>query len=313
MIVTTTNSIEGYTVKRYLGVVNANVVIGTNLFSDIAASLTDVFGGRSGSYKSKLNTIYDEVMKELTEKAKSYHADAIVGLHVDFDEISGGGKSMFMVSASGTAVTLEKNIKGRYHIYDLLEKISNYKEKGILTNEEYEYEKSRILSMHKNLISEEFQKIYKEKEMQKKEEFQRIERIKEAKELLKERTGCSIDDIEKIDEYQIQAVSYDDIDFDSNDSMQYIIAKFIRLNRIPEACKFYMEETGLEDVKSAIDFCLNVYKQITSVDSEKVSALIPKLKVLKKRGYIEQAVSEYQKLAIADKQTCIDFILSLEE
>lgn len=313
MIVTTTNNIEGYTVKRYLGVVNANVVIGTNLFSDIAASLTDVFGGRSGSYKSKLNTIYNEVMKELTEKAKSYHADAIVGLHVDFDEVSGGGKSMFMVSASGTAVTLEKNIEDRYYIYDLLEKITNYKEKGILTKEEYEFEKSKILSLHKNLISEEYQKINEEKELQKKEEIQRIEKINEAKELLKERTGCSIDDIEKIDEYQIQAVSYDDIDFDSNDSMQYIIAKFIRLNRIPEACKFYMEETGLEDVKSAIDFCLNVYKQIASVDTEKVAALIPKLKVLKKRGYIDQAVSEYQKLAIADKQTCIDFILSLEE
>lgn len=313
MIVTTTNSIEGYTVKRYLGVVNANVVIGTNLFSDIAASLTDVFGGRSGSYKSKLNTIYDEVMKELTEKAKSYHADAIVGLHVDFDEVSGGGKSMFMVSASGTAITLEKNIEDRYYIYDLLEKITNYKEKGIITNEEYEFEKSKILSLHKNLISEEYQKDNEEKELQKKEELQRIERINEAKELQKERTGCSIDDIEKIDEYQIQAVSYDDIDFDSNDSMQYIIAKFIRLNRIPEACKFYMEETGLEDVKSAIDFCLNVYKQIASVDTEKVAALIPKLKVLKKRGYIDQAVSEYQKLAIADKQTCINFISSLEE
>lgn len=305
MIVTTTNNIEGYTVKRYLGVVNANVVIGTNLFSDIAASLTDVFGGRSGSYKSKLNTIYDEVMKELTEKAKSYHADAIVGLHVDFDEVSGGGKSMFMVSASGTAITLEKNIEDRYYIYDLLEKITNYKEKGIITNEEYEFEKSKILSLHKNLISEEYQKDNEEKELQKKEELQRIERINEAKELLKERTGCSIDDIEKIDEYQIQAVSYDDIDFDSNDSMQYIIAKFIRLNRIPEACKFYMEETGLEDVKSAIDFCLNVYKQIASVDTEKVAALIPKLKVLKKRGYIDQAVSEYQKLAIADKQTWV--------
>lgn len=313
MIVTTTNNIEGYTVKRYLGVVNANVVIGTNLFSDIAASLTDVFGGRSGSYKSKLNTIYDEVIKELTEKAKSYHADAIVGLHVDFDEVSSGGKSMFMVSASGTAITLEKNIEDRYYIYDLLEKITNYKEKGIITNEEYEFEKSKILSLHKNLISEEYQKDNEEKELQKKEELQRIERINEAKELLKERTGCSIDDIEKIDEYQIQAVSYDDIDFDSNDSMQYIIAKFIRLNRIPEACKFYMEETGLEDVKSAIDFCLNVYKQIASVDTEKVAALIPKLKVLKKRGYIDQAVSEYQKLAIADKQTCIDFISSLEE
>lgn len=324
MIVTTTNNIEGYTVKKYLGVVNANVVIGTNLFSDIAASLTDVFGGRSGSYKSKLNTIYDEVMKELTEKAKSYHADAIVGLHVDFDEVSGGGKSMFMVSASGTAITLEKNIEDRYYIYDLLEKITNYKEKGIITNEEYEFEKDRILNQYRKTISEEYtetciNKLEKEKEefLKKqeieKENIKRLETISDIKKLLKDSNLCSIDDIEKIDEYQIQAVSYDDIDFDSNDSMQYIIAKFIRLNRIPEACKFYMEETGLEDVKSAIDFCLNVYKQIASVDTEKVAALIPKLKVLKKRGYIDQAVSEYQKLAIADKQTCINFISSLEE
>lgn len=312
MIVTTTNNIEGYTVKRYLGVVNANVVIGTNLFSDIAASLTDVFGGRSGSYKSKLNTIYDEVMKELTEKAKSYHADAIVGLHVDFDEVSGGGKSMFMVSASGTAITLEKNTEDRYLIYDMLERIANYREKGILTNEEFEYEKNRILDQHRSIISEEHKRFCQEKQEKEEEEHQRTERINEARELLKERTGCSIDDIEKINEYQIQAVSYDDISFDSNDSMQYIISKFIRLNRVPEACKFYMEETGLEDLQSAIDFCLNVHKQMSSVDADKVASLIPKLKVLKKRGFIEQAVSEYQKLTISDKQTSEAFISSLE-
>lgn len=312
MIITTTNNIEGYSIRRYLGVVNANVVIGTNLFSDLAASLTDVFGGRSESYKNKLTLIYDEVMKELSGKAESYHADAIVGLHVDFDEVSGGGKSMFMVSASGTAITLEKNTEDRYLMYEMLERITNYKEKGILTIEEFEYEKKRILNQYNNPILEEYQKKCLQEQEREKEEQLRIERINDAKELLKERTGCTIDDIEKINEYQIQAVSYDDISFDSNDSMQYIISKFIRLNRIPEACKFYMEETGLEDLQSAIDFCLNVYKQVASVDAEKVAALIPKLKVLKKRGYIEQAVSEYQKLTISDKQTSEAFISSLE-
>lgn len=198
MIVTTTNNIEGYTVKRYLGIVNANVVLGTNLFSDIAASLTDVFGGRSGSYKSKLTTIYDEVMKELTGKAENYHADAIVGLHIDFDEISGGGKSMFMVSASGTAITLEKNTQDRYFLYDLLEKIYDYKEKGILTEEEFDYEKNRIIKQYRNPISEEYQGIRQEQQEREKEEILREERINEAKELLKERTGCSIADIEKI-------------------------------------------------------------------------------------------------------------------
>ena len=312
MIITTTNNIEGYSIRRYLGVVNANVVIGTNLFSDLAASLTDVFGGRSESYKNKLTLIYDEVMKELSGKAESYHADAIVGLHVDFDEVSGGGKSMFMVSASGTAITLEKNTEDRYLMYEMLERITNYKEKGILTIEEFEYEKKRILNQYNNPILEEYQKKCLQEQEREKEEQLRIERINDAKELLKERTGCTIDDIEKINEYQIQAVSYDDISFDSNDSMQYIISKFIRLNRIPEACKFYMEETGLEDLQSAIDFCLNVYKQVASVDAEKVAALIPKLKVLKKRGYIEQPVSEYQKLTISDKQTSEAFISSLE-
>lgn len=312
MIVTTTNSIEGYSIRKYLGVVNANVVIGTNLFSDIAASLTDVFGGRSDSYKSKLTTIYDEVMKELIGKAESYHADAIVGLHVDFDEVSGGGKSMFMVSASGTAITFEKNTQDRYFIYDMLEKIIDYKEKRILTEEEFEYEKNRILNQYYNPIAEEHKRYCQEKYEKDKEELRRMERINEAKELLKERTGCSIDDIKNIDENLIQTVSYDDISFDSNDSTQYIISKFIRLNRIPEACKFYMEETGLDDLQSAIDFCLTVYKQITSVDEEKVAALIPKLKVLKKRGFIDQAVSEYQKIAITDKQTALSFISSLE-
>lgn len=312
MIVTTTNSVEGYSIRKYLGVVNANVVIGTNLFSDIAASLTDVFGGRSDSYKSKLTTIYDEVMKELIGKAENYHADAIVGLHVDFDEVSGGGKSMFMVSASGTAITLEENTQDRYFAYDMLEKITGYKEKGILTEEEFEYERNRILNKHNNPIAEEYKRFCQNEQEKKKEEQLRAERINVAKELLKGKIGCSVDDINKINEHQIQAVSYDDITFNSNDSIQYIVSKFIRLNRIPEACKLYLEETGLDDLQSAIDFCLTVYNQITSVNAEKVAALVPKLKVLKKRGFIEQAVSEYQKLTITDKQTAEAFILSLE-
>lgn len=326
MIVTTTNSVEGYSIRQYLGVVNANVVIGTNLFSDIAASLTDVFGGRSDSYKSKLTTIYDEVMKELIAKAESYHADAIVGLHVDFDEVSGGGKSMFMVSASGTAVCLERTQTDRYFVYRLLEQLINYKEKGILSQEEFEYEKDKVIKQYNNPILsdyERFKKLQKEEEekeiMRKKEAEERIELlkkekekyIKEASKILNTQTS-TMGDISEIDENTILTASYDDITFDSNDSMQYIISKFIRLNRIPEACKFYMEETGLDDLQSAIDFCLSVFQQITSVDAEKVAVLIPKLKVLKKRGFIDQAVSEYQKTAITDKQTALSFISSLE-
>jgi uncharacterized protein YbjQ (UPF0145 family) len=54
MIVTTTNSIEGREISRYNDPIAANVVIGTNVFSDIGASYVDFFGGRSTSYEKKI-------------------------------------------------------------------------------------------------------------------------------------------------------------------------------------------------------------------------------------------------------------------
>ena len=110
-IITVTNNIEGCSIERYLDSICANVVIGTNIFSDIAASFSDFFGGHSGSYKSKLELIYNEATKELKKKAIKLGANAIVGFSVDFDEISGGGKSMFMISASGTACVVKYQSK----------------------------------------------------------------------------------------------------------------------------------------------------------------------------------------------------------
>ena len=102
-IITVTNNIEGCPIEKYIDSICTNVVVGTNIFSDFAAAISDFFGGFSGSYKKKLELIYREATKELKEKAKSLGANAIIGFSIDFDEISGAGKSMFMVSASGTA------------------------------------------------------------------------------------------------------------------------------------------------------------------------------------------------------------------
>ena len=51
MLCVTTNSIDGKVVLSYRGVVAAEVVFGANLFRDVAASITDVVGGRSMSYE----------------------------------------------------------------------------------------------------------------------------------------------------------------------------------------------------------------------------------------------------------------------
>jgi len=104
VLVSTTDELEGWEVTEYLDVVSAHVVAGTGFFSDVAASFSDVFGGRSGSYKKQLESINEEATRELKEKAAQQGADALLGLRIDHDEISGQQKGMLMVTATGTAV-----------------------------------------------------------------------------------------------------------------------------------------------------------------------------------------------------------------
>jgi uncharacterized protein YbjQ (UPF0145 family) len=111
IVTSTTGELEGWTVNRYLGVISAHVVAGTGLFSDVAASFSDVFGGRSSSYKRQLSEINEEVTHELKEKAAQQGADAILGLRIDHDEISGQQKGMLMVTAAGTAVRAERDMQ----------------------------------------------------------------------------------------------------------------------------------------------------------------------------------------------------------
>lgn len=123
MIISTTNSIEGSSIIKYHGLVSANIVLGTNIFSDFAASINDFFGGFSETYQNKLQISYNEAISLLSKKALKIGANGIVGLHIDFDEISGKGKSMFMVSVLGTAVQIESNntsedIKNENNIID---------------------------------------------------------------------------------------------------------------------------------------------------------------------------------------------------
>lgn len=130
-IITSTNNIEGGNVSKYFGVINNNVVVGTNLFSDIGASFLDIFGGTSNSYQNKLKSIYETSIQNLKVKARDLGANAILGLSIDFDEISGGNKSMFMISVSGTAVSVNYTSTKKETDLRINELITN----NVLTNE----------------------------------------------------------------------------------------------------------------------------------------------------------------------------------
>lgn len=112
--VSTTNNIENGTIEKYLDVVSTSIVLGVNIFSDWGAELTDVFGGRSGTYQYKLQLVFDDAIKEITKKAREIGANGIVGLKMDFGELSGKGKAMLTVSAIGTAIVFSFNQKDKY-------------------------------------------------------------------------------------------------------------------------------------------------------------------------------------------------------
>ncbi|WP_323782400.1 heavy metal-binding domain-containing protein [Thalassovita sp.] len=103
MIVTTTNSIEGRKITGYKGIVVGEAIMGANVVRDMFAGITDIIGGRSGAYESKLQDGRDTALREMEERAAALGANAVVGVDLDYEVV---GQSMLMVSASGTAVVV---------------------------------------------------------------------------------------------------------------------------------------------------------------------------------------------------------------
>lgn len=105
-IILTTESAHDLPIERRIDIVTAEVVIGMHLFKDIAGVFRDVFGGRSQAMQAGLRDARKAALDELRREAASVGADAVVGVDLDYSEISGGGKSMLFLVASGTAVKL---------------------------------------------------------------------------------------------------------------------------------------------------------------------------------------------------------------
>lgn len=63
------------------------------------ASLTDLFGGRSGTYENELIKAREGVIEELKSRASMLGANAVVGIDIDY-EVLGANGSMLMVSVT---------------------------------------------------------------------------------------------------------------------------------------------------------------------------------------------------------------------
>lgn len=105
--------IDGGKITRYYGIVSGETIIGANVFRDFFASIRDFFasirdivGGRIGSYEEVLREAKETALNEMKEQALALGANAVIGVDLDYETVGGSG-SMLMVTATGTAVTVE--------------------------------------------------------------------------------------------------------------------------------------------------------------------------------------------------------------
>lgn len=366
MIITSTNSIQGYEITHYLGLVNANIVIGTNIISDIFASFSDVFGGTSGTYQSKLNSLYNRATLQLEQEAKERGADAIVGVSFDFDEISGQGKSMFMVTVIGTAVRMSpicndvvEAKSNRFDIYQKLYDLSKYRDAGIITQEQYAQETKFLNLNHEIDIENDLAAIKKEnlakeaaieEEMRTKaliEQREAERKAREAKELEERMAAMSEKErlavlrkkneqliLEKKNLFksqserifqetkrilcismespqqvlrnlslnEIQKADYSNWNILPNEKMAYVIGCFIKNGKIAEACKYYIDVVNDDDIEYAKSYVNSIYEMITFQNLSSFEIFVMNLIELKYSGQEVEAISEFAKYAICNKE-----------
>lgn len=152
ILVITTATTDTIKIKQYLKPVTAHIVAGTNFFSDFFASFSDLFGGRSGTYQKQLGSLYSEAIDRVKFAAYELGANGVVGLSIDLDEISGKGKSMFMLTAIGTAVIFEKSTAGPVALPGTDEKFENVSvdKINLLRNKKMLIEKAEMDNLNLN-------------------------------------------------------------------------------------------------------------------------------------------------------------------
>ena len=104
-MMTTGYDFVGYKIKKYIGIISGQVVLGTGFLSEFSASYADFFGAQSNKFASKLEQAKNAALGKLSDKSINMGGNAIIG--VDFDYITFHG-NLIGVVANGTSVVVEE-------------------------------------------------------------------------------------------------------------------------------------------------------------------------------------------------------------
>ena len=106
-VMLTTETAPNLNITKRIEIVTAECAFGMNIFKDLFAGVRDIVGGRSKAVQNTLRDSRRTALYELKKEAYEVGANAVVGVDLDYMEMSSGG-SMVLLVASGTAVIIEE-------------------------------------------------------------------------------------------------------------------------------------------------------------------------------------------------------------
>jgi len=105
-ITLTTETAPNLKIMKRIEIVTAECAFGMNAFKDLFAGVRNIVGGRSEAVQKTMRDSRRVALYELKKEAYEVGANAVVGVDLDYVELSSSG-SMVMLVASGTAVIVE--------------------------------------------------------------------------------------------------------------------------------------------------------------------------------------------------------------
>jgi uncharacterized protein YbjQ (UPF0145 family) len=104
MLLSTTNTVQGKTIVRHLGLVRGNTIRARHIGRDIMAGLRNVVGGEISDYTKMMGESREQALDRMIAEAEQLGANAIVGVKFATSMIM---QSAAEILAYGTAVVVE--------------------------------------------------------------------------------------------------------------------------------------------------------------------------------------------------------------
>lgn len=105
-IITTTPTIQGYRIKKVLGVVTGLTPRTRGLLGKFVGGIQSMFGGEVTAFTTELEKARIEAVGRVRAKAINMGANALIGLDLETSDL-GYQMGVVVISATGTAVIVE--------------------------------------------------------------------------------------------------------------------------------------------------------------------------------------------------------------